>query len=416
MASDGTYRLRGSKIFISGADQSFSENVVNMTLARIDGAPPGTKGISLFAVPRMRPENGALVDNDVAVAGAIHKIGWKGLPSLALNFGERDDCHGWLVGEPNRGLAHMFQMMNEARLMIGMSAVATALVAYHEAVSYARVRPQGRALTQRDFSQPQVAIIEHADVRRMLLRAKAIAEGAYSLVLTAARFADVSEHGADDDTRRRARMLLDLLTPVAKTFPSERGFDVTVIAVQVHGGYGYSSEYLPESWMRDQKLNSIHEGTTGIQGLDLLGRKAVAGGGEALRLWLDEIAIAVARARAANVDPRWCERLEETSQKVAMLTMQLGQAGLAGDIDGMLAHSNDYMDLFSVVTIGWQWLLQAAAAREGLARHGSDAAFYEGKLRAAQYWFASEMSRVEQLVELCATKEESYVTMRAEWF
>ena len=416
-ASDGTYRIRGSKIFISGADQDFTDNIVNMVLARIDGAPSGTKGISLFAVPKRRIENDALTDNDVAVAGAIHKIGWKGLPSLALNFGERGDCHGWLVGEANRGLAHMFQMMNEARLMVGASGVATAMVAYHEAVAYARTRPQGRALSQRDLTQPQIAIVEHPDVRRMLLRSKAIVEGSFALILTTARFADIAAHGTDDAERARARLLLDLLTPVAKTFPAERGFDVNVLAVQIHGGYGYSSEYLPEAWMRDQKLNSIHEGTTGIQSLDLLGRKVVAGGGEALRLWGEEIEHAVSRARSAGVDPTWCSRLSDVVSKVSALTMQLAQAGLSGDTEMFLAHSTDYMELFSIVTIAWQWMVQATAANVGLARGASqDEGFYQGKLRATQYWFATEVSRVEQLVALCASGEDSYLRMRSDWY
>ena len=415
-AGDGSYRLSGSKIFISGGDQDLTENIVHLVLARIEGAPHGTKGISLFAVPKRREENGALVDNDVAVAGVIHKIGWKGLPSLALNFGERGDCHGWLVGEPNRGLAQMFQMMNEARLMVGMSGVATAMVAYHEAVNYARSRPQGRALSQRDASAPQIPIVEHADVRRMLLRSKAIVEGAFALGLATARYADLAANAVDDEARRRARLTLDLLTPVTKTFPAERGFEVNVLAVQVHGGYGYSSEYLPEAWLRDQKLNSIHEGTTGIQGLDLLGRKVVAGGGEALQLWLGEIEATASEARGAGVDGASIDAVTAASQVVANLTMQLAQAGLAGDADKMLSHSADYMELFSIVTIAWMWLKQCAVATAALAREGADRDFYEGKILAGQYWFRTEVPRVVQLAALCASGEDSYLRARSENF
>jgi alkylation response protein AidB-like acyl-CoA dehydrogenase len=413
---DGTYRITGSKIFISGADQDFTENVVHLTLARIDGAPPGTRGISLFAVPTRRPEGGRLVDNDVQVAGVIHKIGWKGLPSCVLNYGEAGDCRGWLVGQEHRGLAHMFQMMNEARIMVGLNGVSTASVAYHEALAYARSRPQGRPAGAKDVSQPQAPIIEHADVRRMLLRQKAIVEGGLSLLLMASWQSDLATHAPDEAARRRAGLLLDLLTPVAKTFPAEKGYEANALALQVHGGYGYSSEYLPESWLRDQKLNSIHEGTTGIQGLDLLGRKVVAAGGEALRIFSEEVASTVARARKAGVEERWCAAMEHTLETVGELTLALGSMGMAGEVEQMLRHSADYLELFSIVAVAWRWLAQAAAAREGLARGAGDADFYEGKLCAAQYWFAVEVPRVPHLAELCRTAEDSYTRMHAEWF
>jgi len=415
-APDGTWRIQGSKIFISGADQDFTENVVHLTLARTEGAETGVKGISLFAVPARRLEGGKLVDNDVRVAGVIHKIGWKGIPSLALNYGEEGDCHGWLVGPPGRGLACMFQMMNEARIMVGMNGVATAMVAYHEAVAYARERPQGRPAGLRDATRPQSPIIEHADVRRMLLRQKAIVEGGLSLLLAASYQADVAMHGADEDSRKRAQLLVDLMTPVAKTFPAERGFESNALAVQVHGGYGYSSEYPPEAWLRDQKLNSIHEGTTGIQGLDLLGRKVVAGGGAALQAFTEEVGATVARARAAGVEATWCEALERALGEVTELVGTLGTRGMSGEVELMLRHSADFLDLFSVLAVAWRWLAQAAAAKEGLTRGGGDADFYEGKLAAAQYWFAAELPRVPLLAALCRTGEDSYARMRPEWF
>ncbi|WP_163989683.1 acyl-CoA dehydrogenase [Pyxidicoccus caerfyrddinensis] len=414
-APDGTWRIQGSKIFISGGDQDFTDNVIHLTLARTEGAETGVKGISLFAVPARRLEGGKLVDNDVRVAGVIHKIGWKGIPSLALNYGEEGNCHGWLVGPPGRGLACMFQMMNEARIMVGMNGVATALVAYHEAVAYARERPQGRPAGIRDATRPQSPIIEHADVRRMLLRQKSIVEGGLSLLLAASYQADVALHGTDEDSRKRAQLLVDLLTPVAKTFPAERGFESNALAVQVHGGYGYSSEYLPEAWLRDQKLNSIHEGTTGIQGLDLLGRKVVAGGGAALQSFGEEVAATVARARKAGVEAAWCDALEAALGEVAEVVGALGARGMSGEVELMLRHSADFLDLFSVLAVAWRWLAQAAAAKEGLAR-GGDGDFYEGKLAAAQYWFAVELPRVPLLASLCRTGEDSYARMRPEWF
>ena len=412
-APDGSYRLRGSKIFISGADQTVTENVVNLTLARLEGAPPGTRGISLFAVPRRRRQDDTLVDNDVTVTGLIHKIGWRGLPSLALSFGDHGDCHGYLVGAPGRGLAQMFQMMNEARLMVGMNAAATAAVGYHESLAYARERTQGR---RGPADHAPVAIIEHADVRRMLLRQKAIVEGSLALLATTALLADLAEHATAPAEQTRARLLVDLLTPMAKTFPSEKGFEANALAVQIHGGYGYSSEYLVEAWLRDQKLKTIHEGTSGIPALDLLGRKVVAGGGAALAALREEITRALDRARRAGVEPTWCSKLEGSATAVAAVTEHLASLGLGGD-PAALRHASDYLELLSTVVIGWMWIVQAAAAREGLAASPSaeDRAFYEGQLCAAQYWVATELGRVGHLSALCRGGDDSYARLQPAW-
>ena len=414
------YLLRGSKIFISAGDHDLTDNIVHLTLARIEGAPPGIKGVSLFAVPKRREGEGshALVPNDVQVAGVIHKIGWRGIASLAINFGEQGDCHGWLVGEPHRGISYMFQMMNEARIMVGLNGVATASVAYQESLEYAKTRPQGRPIGAKNAAAPQVPIIEHADVRRMLLRQKAIVEGGLALVVFAARLQDLTEHATEPQERERARLLLDLLTPIAKTFPAEKGFESNALAVQIHGGYGYTSEYMPESWLRDQKLNTLHEGTSGIQSLDLLGRKVVAGGGAALRALVDSIASTVGRAKRAGVPDAWLTRLQGSVTAVGEVTMQLGELGMKGDAEAMLRHSFDYMEMLSIVVIAWQWLVQAAVAKEGLARGPSedDRDFYEGKLAAAQYWIFTEVPRVGTLGALCRSNEDSYARAQPSWF
>lgn len=412
----GHWLLDGAKIFISAGDHDLGGNVVHLVLARIEGAPPGVRGISLFCVPRDRPEGGRLVPNDVRVTGLIHKIGWRGLPSLALAFGEEGDCRGWLVGEPNQGLAQMFQMMNEARIMVGCNAVATASAAYHESLEYARTRTQGRPLGAKDPTRPQVPIVEHADVRRMLLRQKAIVEGGLALVLTSARLADLSAHAATEEERRRAHRLLDLLTPVVKSYPAEAGFESNALALQIHGGYGYSSEYLPEAWLRDQKLNTIHEGTTGIHGMDLLGRRALAGEGAGLKLLGAEIAAAARRAAAAGLDPAWGEALLAAAGRAGEVTLELAQKGMAGDAEGMLLHSTDYLTAFSLVAVGWQWLLQAAVAKEGLSRDPASAGFYQGKLHAAEYFLRTELPEAERLLALCRSGEDSYARMKPEWF
>jgi butyryl-CoA dehydrogenase len=399
-AGDGTFRVSGSKIFISGGDHDITENVVHLTLARVEGAPSGIKGVSLFAIPKRR-EDGS--DNDVSVAGVIHKIGWRGLPSLAINFGERGECHGWLVGEPNRGIHQMFQMMNEARIVVGVAGIATASVAYHEARAYAESRPQGRTFASaRDPESPQVPIVEHADVRRMLLRQKAIVEGGLCLLLRTAVQSDLAEHATDSAVRQRAKLLLDLLTPIAKSFPAEYGFEANVLALQIHGGYGYSSEYLPEAWLRDQKLNSIHEGTTGIQSLDLLGRKVVAQGGAALQALGEDVRASCARAK----DDPLAREVERGIARLEELTMTLGAKGLGGDVEGMLAHSVDYLMLASIIVVAWQHLDMASAVR------GRDDAFARGKRRAAEYWIKTEIPRAMQLAELCASGEDSFVHVR----
>lgn len=414
---DGDYRVSGNKIFISAGDHDLTDNVVHMTLARLDGAPPGVRGISLLAVPRRRfaADGLTLEDNDVSTAGMIHKIGWKGLPSLAINFGERGDCRGWLVGEPHQGLAYMFQMMNEARIMVGVNGIATASVAYHEAVRYARERRQGRLPGARDPRAPQVPIVEHADVRRMLLRQKAIVEGGLALLVQVARYSDLAEHATEPAERQRAQRLLDLLTPVAKSFPAERGFEANALALQVHGGYGYSSEYLPEAWLRDQKLNSIHEGTTGIHGLDLLGRRVFADG--AFVALADEFKAAVADAGTVALPRVWLEQFELAVGTIATLTVELARRGQAGEAEFMVRHSADYLDLFSTLVVAWQWLRQATVAARALAAaNADDRDFYEGKLCAAQYWFATELPRIDHLVRLCREGEDSYARMRPEWF
>jgi len=310
----------------------------------------------------------------------------------------------------------MFQMMNEARISIGADGVASASAAYHESLAYALERPQGRPVSSKDPRLPQVPIVEHADVRRMLLRQKAIMEGGLSLIVQTALYADRAEHAAAEPERQHAQILLDLLTPVAKSFPAEKGFESNVLALQVHGGYGYTSEYLPELWLRDQKLNSIHEGTTGIQGIDLLGRKVMANGGAALVALEKEVSAARDRAEKAGVDPQWVDAVREAGVSLASLTKELALRGRSGDADGMLRHSADYLELFSTYVVAWQWLLQAAAASEGLRREGGSRDHYEGKLAAAQYWFRTELPKNAALVTLCRENEDSYARMLPGWF
>lgn len=413
---DGLYRIKGTKVYISGGDLDTTENIINLTLARIDGAPAGTKGISLFVVPRKRfGANGALVDNDLSTSGLFHKLGWRGLPSISLTYGENDDCHGYLVGEPHQGLKYMFQMMNEARIGVGVSATAIALVAYYESLGFAKDRLQGRKLGAPSTSAP-VPIIEHADVRRMLLRQKAISEGALALVLTTSKYQDLAEHGPEDK-REEASLLLDLLTPLAKTFPAERGFESNTLAVQVLGGSGYVDDYLPEAWLRDQKLNTIHEGTSGIQAMDLLGRKIMRTGGKSLMALGTVIQKDVQAAIQADVATEFTSALAAALATVSEVTTMLGKHALT-DPEAMMQNAGDYLDMLSTVVIGWQWLVQMTAASRGRAIAGNDAdrAFYDGKLRAGRYWFSHELPRVALLANRIQAADDVFRTMPIEAF
>jgi butyryl-CoA dehydrogenase len=410
------FLLSGAKIFISGGDHDLTENIVHLVLARIDGAPAGIKGVSLFVVPKRRFSGGGLEPNDVRISGLVHKIGWRCLPAVLLSLGEAGDCRGWLVGEPHQGIPYMFQMMNEARISIGADGVGSASAAYHESLAYAAARPQGRPVTSKDPRLPQVPILEHADVRRMLLRQKAIVEGGLGLVLQTALLADRARHAATEPERRHAQLLLDLLTPVAKSFPAEKGFESNALALQVHGGYGYTSEFLPEAWLRDQKLNSIHEGTTGIQGLDLLGRKVIANGGAALVALETEVSSACRRAESAGVEAAWVSAVRGAGANLNALTQELAARGRAGDADGMLRHSADYLELFSTYVVAWQWILQAAAAKEGIARGTGSKDHQDGKLAAAQYWIRTELPKNGPLLTLCRENEDSYARMKPGWF
>jgi butyryl-CoA dehydrogenase len=407
----GHYSMSGNKVFISGGDHDAAENIVHLALARIAGAPPGIRGVSLFAVPKKRLEDGALVPNDCRAAGVFHKLGWRGIPSIALNFGEDGDCHGYLVGEANRGIEYMFQMMNEARINIGIHGVATASVAYRTSLDYAETRLQGRA---QGAAEP-VPIIAHADVRRMLLRQKAIVEGGLALVLATARYQDLSQHADDAADRGRAQTLLDLLTPLAKTFPAERGFESNTLAVQIHGGYGYTSEYLPEAWLRDQKLNSIHEGTTGIQSLDLLGRKVIKTEARSILLLREEIDATLTRARAAGVSDAACDAVSRAIGEVLAVSQEL-VARAHREPEAAVRHSVDYLEALAITVIGWMWLLSAAVAEERLKRPGADVDHCEGKRCAADYWFRTELPRVYTLAELCRSNDDSYARMKSEWF
>ena len=423
--ADGTYSIVGNKIFISAGDHELSENIVHLVLAKIPGGPPGVKGISLFIVPKFHVHgDGSLGDrNDVALAGLIHKMGYRGTTSTMLSFGEKGECLGELVGEPHKGLTYMFHMMNEARIGVGMGAVMLGYRGYLASLDYAKERPQGRAPTNKNPNDPQLKLIEHADIRRMLLAQKAYVEAGYALCLYCARLVDetrvpagTQSAGADDTAIQEASLLLDLLTPIAKSWPSQWCLEANSLAIQIHGGYGYTREYPVEQFYRDNRLNPIHEGTHGIQALDLLGRKAVMDGGAAMKLFAREAGKTVAEAQGDPALAPYAGELQAAMNEVAT-TLQALAPVLAANPTLALANAVLFLEAFGHTVIAWIWLRQALAAQRGLENAiAADADFYRGKLAACGWFYRWELPKVRQWHELLRSLDDTTLTMPPESF
>ncbi|WP_046490779.1 acyl-CoA dehydrogenase [Pseudomonas veronii] len=418
-APDGSYRLKGNKIFISGGDHPLSENIVHMVLAKLPDAPAGVKGISLFIVPKfLVNDDGSLGErNDVLLAGLFHKMGWRGTTSTALNFGDNGHCVGYLVGKPHQGLSCMFQMMNEARIGVGMGAVMLGYAGYLYSLEYARERPQGRLPDSKDPSTAPVSIIQHADIKRMLLTQKAYVEGAFDLGLFAARLFDDTTTLATDVERKRAHELLDLLTPIVKSWPSEFCLKANELAIQILGGHGYTREYPVEQYYRDNRLNPIHEGTHGIQSLDLLGRKLAQNGGAGLKQLIRLIAETGARTQQYPSLKAMREPLEQLVARLQSVTIGLLTDLAQGKVNSSLANSALYLKVFGHTVIGWRWLEQAIRAEEGLAKgNAADTAFYKGKLQAARYFLTWEVPGCHHELAILEARDDTCLGMQDEWF
>lgn len=401
---DGSYGITGTKMWITGGDHEMTENIVHLVLAKLPGSPDGVKGISLFIVPKFLVGDDSSIGarNDVTLVGLNHKMGNKGTTNCLLAFG--DGTHpqagggatGYLVGTENRGMIHMFQMMNEARIAVGYTAAAIAYTAYLQSLEYAKTRVQGRPVTA--FDGPQVPIIEHPDVRRMLLAQKSYAEGGLALSLYAARLIDEARVAATDDERVAAERLLDFLTPIVKSWPAEFGLRANEYAIQIHGGYGYTRDYNVEQLYRDNRLNAIHEGAKAIHGLDLLGRKVPQHGGAAFGALLGRIEATAARADEVEELAPHAAALRAAAQRAVEVTMTLGGTG---DPALSLANATSYLDGLGHVVVAWLWLDQALAtyAEDGTARED---AFYRGKRAATQYFFVYELPKAHTEFDLLA--------------
>ena len=412
------YRLTGNKMWISGGEHEITENIVHLVLAKIpgpDGKPtPGTKGISLFIVPKWLVNERAELTgerNDVALAGLNHKLGYRGTTNCLLNFGEgrftpggRKGAIGYLVGKPGEGLRAMFHMMNVARIGVGLGAVMLGYAGYEASLDYAKQRPQGRPMTAagKDAASPQRPIIEHADVRRMLLAQKSYVEGGLALALFCARLVDELHTG---DDRAQAQALLDVLIPIAKSWPSEWCLESNSLAIQVLGGYGYTRDFPVEQYWRDNRLNMIHEGTHGIQALDLLGRKVVQQGGASLAA----LAVRVHQTIERAIQTDWAPQANQLAAALAQVGGATKKAWSTGQPEEALANAVPYMQAFGHTVLAWLWLDVALAVQ-------GDGDFAQGKRAAARYFFAYELPKIGAWLDVVARREPLCRDMQAEWF
>ncbi len=417
------YRLRGNKMWISNGEHELTENIVHLVLAKIPGEDgklvAGTRGISLFIVPKkLVGVDGALTGerNDVSLAGLNHKLGYRGIPNTLLNFGEgkfavrgEAGAIGYLVGRPGEGLRAMFHMMNEARIAVGLGATMLGFAGYEASLEYAKTRPQGRPIGPggKDAAQPQVRIIEHADVKRMLLAQKSYCEGALALELYCARLVD-ELHTGDEAAQARAHLLLEVLTPIAKSWPSEWCLEANSLAIQVLGGYGYTRDFPVEQYWRDNRLNMIHEGTHGIQALDLLGRKVVMDGGAGLAALRTTIAATIARTATVDALAEHASALSTASQHLADATRAAWSTGVPGEA---LANATPYLQAFGHVVLAWIWL-DVALCAAGSAPDDAN----RGRLAACRYFFRYELPRIGAWLGVVATRDDTCRTIAEESF
>ena len=420
---DGTYRLTGSKMWISAGDHELSENIIHLVLAKLPGPDgklvPGVKGISLFVVPKILVNaDGTLGErNDVALAGLNHKMGYRGTVNALLNFGEgkwkpggKAGAVGYLVGEAGKGLACMFHMMNGARIGVGLGATMLGYTGYLHSLDYARNRPQGRHPLAKDPASPQIPLIEHADVRRMLLAQKSYAEGALALNLYCARLVDEERTGESETARREATLLLDILTPIAKSWPSQWCLEANSLAIQIHGGYGYTRDFPVEQFYRDNRLNPIHEGTHGIQGLDLLARKVVMQDGAAFKLLVSRMEATLHRA---DEDGDLTELVGDVFSLLDHLVETTRDLHATGDVNKTLANATVYLEAFGHIVMAWIWIEQALAAAAAPNRHDD---FYRGKMQACQYFIRWELPKVRPMLNLLESIDTTTLDMKDSWF
>jgi butyryl-CoA dehydrogenase len=406
----GYYHVKGQKIFISGGQHEAVENFVHLTLARIEGAPIGVKGISLFIIPKYTPEpDGTLRYNDVHCAGDFQKMGQRGYSTTHLSFGDNDDCRAFLVGEPHKGLAYMFQMMNGARISVGQCAASVAMAAYQASLQYCMERPQGRMPAEKDPSQPPTLIINHADVQRMLFTQKSIAEGSLSLAMECNKLYD-QVHGTSGEEKDKFLLLLEILTPIVKTYASEQGSRSASLAIQTLGGYGFTTDFPVQQLYRDLKIMSLYEGTTGIQSLDLLGRKVNIQNGKAVKLLVASINATNNEAAEIGRLIPYANKLDNELKRMGKVLEHLSGYVLKSDIERYLSDATVFMEMAGHIVIAWQWLKMAVVAAKKIKMsdfQSHNLAFYEGKIHTMEFFFKYELPHAEA----CAKTLEDQQTL-----
>lgn len=406
----GYYLVKGQKIFISGGQHEAVENFVHLTLARIEGAPVGIKGISLFIIPKFTPEpDGKLRYNDVYCAGDFQKMGQRGYSTTHLSFGDNDDCRAFLVGQPHKGLAYMFQMMNGARISVGQCAASVAMAAYQASLQYCLERPQGRMASEKDPTIPPTLIINHADVQRMLLTQKSITEASLSLAMECNKLYD-QVHCTSGEERENYLLLLEILTPIVKTYASEQGSRSAALAIQTLGGYGFTTDFPVQQLYRDLKIMSLYEGTTGIQSLDLLGRKVNIHNGKAVKLLVATIHTTMKEAAETGRLIPYANKLGIELQRMGKVLEHLSTYLLKSDIERYLADATVFMEMAGHIVIAWQWLKMAVVASNKIKNSDfqyNNLAYYEGKIHTMEFFFKYELPHAEA----CAITLEDQLTL-----
>ncbi len=408
------YKIEGQKIFISAGDHQFSDNFVHLVLARVKGAPKGTKGVSLFVVPNKRPLNDNYEDNNVKVLGEFDKMGQRGYCTTHLSFGDDKNCRGWLVGEENKGLSYMFLLMNEARIATGRMGAGIASAAYYASLKYANERPQGRLLNatgKKDIASEQTLIINHPDVKRMLLLQRAVVEGSLSLIMQTAHYFDTLKV-CDEKDKEKYHLLLELLTPIVKTYPAEQGQRAVSNGLQILGGYGFCSDFILQQYYRDIRIMSLYEGTTGIQSLDLLSRKVTIKNGKALHYLVEEITETLTEAFKYAELKDYAEQLKDQSQLVKVVMAKLIPKALAGDFENFLADATIFMDFLSTLVIGWQWLKIGVTACQTKEKMGLES----NLLHTMAYFYTYEMPKIESFATVLLNDKSLTVKANANSF
>jgi alkylation response protein AidB-like acyl-CoA dehydrogenase len=402
------YLIEGEKIFITGGDQDMTENILHLVLARVEGAPKGIKGVSLFLIPKIRiNDDGTLAEpNNVACGGIEHKMGMHGSPTCSLIFGGDGPCHGYLVGEENQGIRFMFQMMNEARIGVGLQGLCVSAASYQEALAYAKERVQGvDIMDMKNVDAPRVPIIKHPDVKRMLLTMKAFSEGMRAMLYFSARCSDLSEHAKDDEEKQKWTQMLELLTPICKAYCSDYGYDMTTVGIQVLGGYGYCNEYPQEQYARDSKAASIYEGTNAIQALDLLGRKVAGKGGLAFMTFLNHLNVFLDEHAKHPTLSGYVEKLQKARDTLTGVVMHFQKTGTEDPYYPILC-ATPFLEMFGHVVMSYFLLDMAILAEkklsalpEGPIADSPEKTFYDGKLHSARFFIDTYLPKAAAIAE-----------------